>query len=77
MHHKKPKHQPLRPVGDEALDELVSEELRNNWLEERERFAEGMNATNWFGKFMPNNPFNTEVKSEFDWPLIEVRDFVT
>ena len=66
----------MKPVGDEALNELVIEELQRNHDEERERFEQSKNASNWFGKFLPNNPFNYEIKSEYDFYFMEVRDFV-
>lgn len=36
-------------IGDEALDDLVNEEYRNNTTEERERMTKALTGSSWLG----------------------------
>lgn len=63
----------LSVVGDEALDDLVEEEYRANMAEEAERFRQASQGSSWLGKMFA---FGSDGKSEIDFDLIEVRNFI-
>ncbi len=65
----------MRPVGDDALDDQVSEEHRRNAAEETQRFQAGQAGSSWIGNVL-SRTFNYDSKSDIDFGLIEVRNFI-
>ena len=66
---------PCAHVGDEGLDHVVTEEFKQNCHEENERFRSAQQGSSWLGKVI-SNTFNFEGKTDFDFPLVEVKKYV-
>ncbi len=65
----------MRPVGDDALDDQVSEEHRRNAAEETQRFQAGQAGSSWIGNVL-SRTFNYDSKSDIDFSIIEIRKFI-
>ena len=66
---------PKSLIGDQALEDLVEEEFKQNVLEESERYMSAKQGSSWFGKVL-SNTFNYDGKTEFDFELIEAKQFI-
>ena len=53
-------------VGDQALNDLVEEEYKQNAKEECERFKSAQVGSSWLGKVI-SNTFDYSGKSDFDF----------
>lgn len=53
-------------IGDQALNDAVAEEYKQNAAEERERFKNGLAGSSWLGKVI-SNTFDYSGKSDLDF----------
>ena len=63
-------------IGDQALNDLVEEEYKSNANEEGERYRNAKAGSSWLGKVI-SNTFDYSGKSDFDFQIVEAKDFVT
>ena len=63
---------PKSLIGDQALEDLVEEEFKQNSQEEMERYRNARQGSSWFGKVL-SNTFNYDGKIDYDFELLEAK----
>ena len=69
---------PVKPkclIGDQALNDLVAEEYKQNVEEESKRFSDAKTGSSWLGKVV-SNAFDYSGKSDFDFECVEAKQFI-